>query len=124
MAIAFAIFGVSYAAFCIWLTVRIANRRERWAKRAAVAAAFVPLLYALSSGPLKTAVVFGYRNTFRSMMRPDGTVGIEATSVYGPAEWYPTLYAPLSWVSEKLGAESVVDWYLGLFPNRDAPEDP
>jgi hypothetical protein len=25
-------FCVAFAAFCIWLTVRIVNRRERWAK--------------------------------------------------------------------------------------------
>lgn len=24
--------AVAFAAFCLWLTVRIANRRERWAK--------------------------------------------------------------------------------------------
>jgi len=24
-------FGVAFAAFCIWLTVRIINRREKWA---------------------------------------------------------------------------------------------
>jgi hypothetical protein len=29
--------AVSIAAFCVWLTVRIVNRRERWAKRTAVA---------------------------------------------------------------------------------------
>ena len=28
--------GVVFAAFCVWLTVRIVNRRERWAKRMAV----------------------------------------------------------------------------------------
>jgi multisubunit Na+/H+ antiporter MnhE subunit len=32
MAIALAIFGVVFSAFCVWLTVRIVNRRERWAK--------------------------------------------------------------------------------------------
>ena len=32
MALALSIFGVAFAAFCVWLTVRIVNRRERWAK--------------------------------------------------------------------------------------------
>jgi uncharacterized BrkB/YihY/UPF0761 family membrane protein len=27
-----ALSGIVYAAFCIWLAVRIVNRRERWAK--------------------------------------------------------------------------------------------
>src|SRR5438045_1440998 len=33
MAILLAVIGVAFVAFCIWLTVRIINRRERWAKR-------------------------------------------------------------------------------------------
>ena len=32
MAVALTIAGVSFAAFCAWLTVRIVNRRGRWAK--------------------------------------------------------------------------------------------
>jgi hypothetical protein len=40
------------AAFCVWLTVRIVNRRERWAKWTAVLVAFVVLVgYPLSFGP-------------------------------------------------------------------------
>jgi hypothetical protein len=45
-------FAIAFAAFCIWLTVRIINRRERWAKRTAVAIVVaLPALYALSFGP-------------------------------------------------------------------------
>jgi hypothetical protein len=36
MAVALAIFGVSFAAFCVWLGVRVINRREWWAKWTAV----------------------------------------------------------------------------------------
>ena len=32
MLLALSIFGVTFAAFCVWLTVRIISRRERWAK--------------------------------------------------------------------------------------------
>jgi hypothetical protein len=32
MVLVLSIFGVSFAAFCVWLTVRIVNRKERWAK--------------------------------------------------------------------------------------------
>jgi hypothetical protein len=31
--------GVTFATFCVWLTVRIINRHERWAKQVAVATA-------------------------------------------------------------------------------------
>jgi len=33
--------GVLFAAFCLWLAVRIINRRERWAIRVAVSCAVV-----------------------------------------------------------------------------------
>src|SRR5262245_31005029 len=54
MATAFAMFGIAFAGFCVWLTVRIVNRRERWAKRTAVSLITVlvaTFLYVLSSGP-------------------------------------------------------------------------
>jgi len=44
------IFGIAFAAFCVWLTVRIINRRERWAKWTAVGL-IVALAYPLSFGP-------------------------------------------------------------------------
>jgi hypothetical protein len=48
----FMLSGVAFAALCLWLVVRIVNRRERWAKWFA-AAVFVglPLIYLLSFGP-------------------------------------------------------------------------
>jgi len=42
--------AVGFAAFSVWLTVRIVNRRERWAKVTAVALA-IALLYPASFGP-------------------------------------------------------------------------
>jgi hypothetical protein len=47
-----AVLGVAFAAFCVWLGVRIVNRRERWAKWTAVALlVLTPVLYVLSIGP-------------------------------------------------------------------------
>src|ERR1700737_4522895 len=46
--------GVAFAAFCVWLTVRIVNRRERWAKRMAVGMILTTVLYIASWGPLQT----------------------------------------------------------------------
>ncbi len=52
MAGALAIFGVAFAAFCVWLTVRVVNRREKWAKRTAVVlTVLMTLAYPLSVGP-------------------------------------------------------------------------
>jgi hypothetical protein len=43
--------SLAFASFCVWLTVRIVNRRERWAKWTAAGVAGVPLLYIASFGP-------------------------------------------------------------------------
>jgi len=34
--LAFSIFGIAYAAFFVWLMVRIINRREKWAMKLAI----------------------------------------------------------------------------------------
>jgi len=53
MSIALLVLAVAFGACCIWLTVRIVNRRERWAKWTAVALVLgLPLLYVLSIGPM------------------------------------------------------------------------
>jgi hypothetical protein len=39
------------AAFCVWLAVRIVNRRERWAKRIAIGLIVVLFAYPLGFGP-------------------------------------------------------------------------
>jgi len=52
MSIVLPILGVAFAAFCVWLGVRIANRRERrakWTLAAGLVVVFV--LYPLSAGP-------------------------------------------------------------------------
>jgi hypothetical protein len=52
MAIALLNFGTAYTALCVWLTVRVVNRRERWAKWTLAALVVVlPLLYVLCFGP-------------------------------------------------------------------------
>ena len=42
----------SYAALCVWLMVRIMNRREKWAKRTFAVVLSLPLVYLLSFGPV------------------------------------------------------------------------
>lgn len=36
--------ALTVAAFCVWLTIRIMNRRERWAKRTLAGMVGVPAL--------------------------------------------------------------------------------
>jgi hypothetical protein len=45
------VLAVAFSAFCVWLTVRIVNRRERWAKWTAVALIVALIAYPLSIGP-------------------------------------------------------------------------
>ena len=47
----FRLIAIAFVATCIWLTVRIVNRRERWAKRLLAAALVAPVLYVASFGP-------------------------------------------------------------------------
>jgi len=51
MSIVLPALAVAFAAFCVWLAVRIINRRERWAKWTLAGLFGVPLLYLLSFGP-------------------------------------------------------------------------
>ena len=48
MTILLATWGVAFAAFCVWLSVRIINRRERRAKRTAVALVVLLVGYPLN----------------------------------------------------------------------------
>jgi hypothetical protein len=50
MTILLAVPAIACASFCVWLTVRILNRRERWAKWTAVVLG-LPVLYVPSFGP-------------------------------------------------------------------------
>src|SRR5260221_436734 len=43
--------AVAFAAFCVWLTVRTVNRRERWATWTALGLLIVLVGYPLSIGP-------------------------------------------------------------------------
>jgi hypothetical protein len=48
--VAILIAGIAFAAFCVWLGVRVYNRRERWAKKTAICAV-VMVLYVAGLGP-------------------------------------------------------------------------
>jgi hypothetical protein len=51
MALIVSIIGITFAAFCVWLGVRIVNRRERWAKWTLAGVLGLPILNVLSFGP-------------------------------------------------------------------------
>ena len=89
--VAFAVLGVAYAALCVWLMVRIVNRRERWAKWTAVGLVALSVLYVLSSGPMVT-VAFRDRYTSTPVI---GSNAVGVTIERDPGVWWPQVYAPL-----------------------------
>jgi len=52
MKIILAALAVAFAAFCVWLAIRIFNRRERWAKWTGMGLAGLMISYPLSIGPV------------------------------------------------------------------------
>lgn len=83
-----AIVAVIFTAFCIWLTVRILNRRERWAKWTLAGVVSVPVLYVASFGPACWYIAStGIRNK-QVPLDPDGYI-------HRPKPWFDTVYLPI-----------------------------
>ncbi len=93
MRILFQTMGVVVAAFCIWIGVRLVNRRERWAKRTTVSLSVsFPVLYVLNIGPAAKLA--------------------QSTGEY----WLMLPYCPIAWLveaSETIG--SIVFFYCALW---------
>ncbi|HEY3967077.1 MAG TPA: hypothetical protein VGM05_21130 [Planctomycetaceae bacterium] len=108
MEIAVAIFAVAYAALCVWLTVRIVNRRERWAKWT-LAAVFVglPLLYVLGFGP-----ACWWLSEMPKSVAPDGI----------PIRHAPWIYWPIGTAANDLPRPigRAIRWYAELGLGNDA----
>jgi hypothetical protein len=110
------VIGVTYAAVCIWIGVRLFNRRERWVKGTALALAILPVLFALSSGPMS---MIGFESVVRHTptVLPDGTTVMSASGETGISTWFPMAYAPLFWVGEYTGGDFVFQYWM-LFPHH------
>jgi uncharacterized membrane protein YidH (DUF202 family) len=100
MAIALTVFGVAFAAFCVWLTVRIGNRKERWAKRTLAAALGVPLLYVASLAPLFWL---------------DAQVHIDSNSPVADACRIYAIPAKIVYEDGPQQFRDALDWYRDLF---------
>src|SRR5512144_358113 len=95
--------AVAFAAFCVWLTVRIINRRERWAKWTVVAVVGLPVLYILSFGPACWwfTIPSGQSGNFPGTNDPLPPVQVHQT--YWPIGWL-ALKSP-AWIERSLA------WY-------------
>jgi hypothetical protein len=89
-----AVLAMTFAAFAVWLAIRIINRRERWAKWTAVALVLIAITgYPLSMGPVVVFVPY----------------------LYLRADDFTRFYYPIYWVSYRceLVDDIVFDWYCG-----------
>jgi hypothetical protein len=71
--LALSIIGITFTAFCVWLTVRIINRRERWAKRLAVAVGLAVLIVA--GYPASVGLCVGVKSFRSAEMAEDYRLG-------------------------------------------------
>jgi hypothetical protein len=113
--------AVAFAALCVWLGVRVYNRRDRWAKWTLAAVVVLPVLYIGSSGPM-TMLAFRQHVTHMHTFIPDGEERIQATTHTDRGTWFPVAYAPLVWVSNQPGGDPI-SRYWSLFPVRFANDD-
>jgi len=90
--------STGFTASCIWLTVRIFNRRERWAKWTAAALVGAMLLYPLSVGPAAALL------TRQLRAHPAGPEW--------PLTAYTRAYAPLGALAEIIGAKKLLRAYV------------
>jgi hypothetical protein len=93
--------AVAFSAFCVWLTVRIVNRRERWAKWTAVIVIILVFVgYPLSFGPANWLVVNEYVPEWLLQPIEEFYRPLALTSAYAPQPvgnilvWYTKLWLP------------------------------
>jgi hypothetical protein len=92
-----AILGIVFFAFCLWLGVRIVNRRERWAKRLAIRMAIViGYTYPLGVGPAMYAMTCGWLPDWARQALVD-------------------IYRPIFYASDFRPLGELVDWYVELW---------
>lgn len=102
--IALVALAIAFSAFCLWLTVRLVNRRERWARRTAVATAALLLLYPPSIGPASWMMVHWLPPSTRDVV--------------------DAFYSPIAFVNEHSQfATDVTFRYINLWVNLDDLDD-
>jgi hypothetical protein len=109
MAIAFLFAALAFSAFCLWLAVRVVNRRERWAKWTLAAIVALPVLYIASFGPAcwitsrmkvgQDSVTIIYRPITRMFMRVPTWNGLrrESAILSDALKWFSDLGAADNW---------------------------
>src|SRR5579863_9560571 len=87
------VMGVAFSAVCVWLTVRIVNRRERWAKWTLAIVIGLPVLYLASFGLvcwMSTPIEFRDRRVVSTprIYFPIGIAARQSNVVYQAVSWF------------------------------------
>lgn len=120
MSIVLPILAVAFAAFCVWLAVRIVNRGERWAKWTLVGTTVsIPVLCVGSLGPVcwKMAPNRHFRDSrfVRLYARPDGVTLWGHYSDFR-SDYYRDLY-PIMARPGRVG--DLLRWWAELGTDKD-----
>jgi hypothetical protein len=92
MKVVLPVLATSFAALCIWLAVRVINRRERWAGWTLG----LPLLYVVSFGPAlwMTDLDDPWSPLTAAVFWPLGRAAVNAPAlIRKPLAWYAGLFA-------------------------------
>jgi hypothetical protein len=90
--------AVAFAAFCVWLTVRIVNRRERWAKWTLAGMIGVPLLYVGNFGAWCRIMSQNGRSAKIPIIYQPIVVPAKQNSyARNVVTWYATRFTPNNW---------------------------
>jgi hypothetical protein len=121
---------IALAAAYIWLTVRIVNRRERWAKWTLAALAGLPVLYVTSFGPAcwLTSRPLGDGSVPPSVMRiyaPMARLAQSGTAIGDLVRQWWFLWIPLDHVSNiPIGPNTFTGVANVSDPNQTVPSPP
>jgi hypothetical protein len=93
-----------FGAFCVWLTIRFVNRRERWTERTLILAVGLPVFYVASFGPAcwitshaemgQTIVAMAYYPLGRLCVHGHH---LSPEEISPALRWYATVFANESW---------------------------
>jgi hypothetical protein len=108
--------AVAFGASAVWLTVRITNRRERWAIQTAAGMLAIPLFYLLSFGPVCWWVAEENWPLHGLTISPAGSVNIHDVSRAPEIYWPLGSVMKLGWEMKNgpTGTMQVFGWYANL----------
>jgi hypothetical protein len=102
------ILGAAFAAAVVWLTVRLIDRRERWAKWTLAAMVALPVLYIASFGPACRMAATSFAEYASAAQIPRAT--------------WMNAYRPLCWITDRCDgsffSEAILQYVSVCIPRK------